>query len=77
MVEQTSETLEKYFEKDVDFAIVNSINPIVMKRDAETEEVDYEYSYLGRLFNNYPIVVTSHINLFNALFGCGKSRFFH
>ena len=76
LVEQTSETLEKYFEKDVDFAIVNSINPIVMKRDAETEEVDYEYSYLGRLFNNYPIVVTSHINLFNALFGCGKEQIF-
>ncbi|NLY61922.1 MAG: CRISPR-associated endonuclease Cas3'', partial [Clostridiales bacterium] len=74
LVEQTAETLEKYFEKDVDFAVVNSINPIVMKRDIETEEVDYEYSYLGRLFNNYPMVVTSHVNFFNFLFGCGKEQ---
>ena len=76
LVEQTAETLEKYFNKDTDFVVLNSITPIVVKKYDNSEEPDYDYSYLGRIFNNYPIVVTSHVNLFNALFGCGKEQVF-
>jgi CRISPR-associated endonuclease/helicase Cas3 len=73
LVEQTTDTLAKYFQRDIDFAIVNSITPIVMR---DTEEPDYEYSYLEHIFNNYPIVVTSHVNFFNALFGRGREQVF-
>ncbi len=76
LVEQTAETLSKYFEKDVDLAVINSVTPIIIKQDNESDEPDYNYSYLGRIFNNYPIVVTSHINFFNALFGCGREQIF-
>lgn len=76
LVEQTAEVLERYFKKDIDFAIVNSITPIVIKSDEEIDEPDYEYSYLDRIFNNYPVVVTSHVNFFNMLFGIGRDQVF-
>ncbi|WP_129723718.1 CRISPR-associated helicase Cas3' [Xylanivirga thermophila] len=76
LVEQTANTLMKYFKKDEDFVIVNSVTPIAIKKDNDLEEIDYEYSYLERILNNYSIVVTSHINFFNALFGCGKEQVF-
>ncbi|HOJ11451.1 MAG TPA: CRISPR-associated helicase Cas3' [Clostridiales bacterium] len=76
LVEQTYDTLSKYFTKDIDMAVINSVTPIVIKNDKDSEEPDYNYSYLGRIFNNYPIVITSHVNFFNALFGCGREQVF-
>lgn len=37
---------------------------------------NYEVAWLDHIFNNYPIVLTSHINFFNALFGCGREQCF-
>ena len=76
LVEQTEDTLSKYFTKNIDMAVINSVTPVLVKNDETSEEPDYEYSYLGRIFNNYPIVITSHVNFFNALFGCGKEQVF-
>lgn len=76
LVEQTADTLSKYLKKDIDFAVVNSITPIIIQKDMDSDESNYEHSYLERLLNNYPIVVTSHVNFFNALFGCGREQLF-
>ncbi|NLC45321.1 MAG: CRISPR-associated helicase Cas3', partial [Clostridiales bacterium] len=76
LVEQTAGTLSKYFKKDIDFAVVNSITPIIIQKDMDSDESNYEHSYLERILNNYPIVVTSHVNFFNALFGCGREQLF-
>jgi CRISPR-associated endonuclease/helicase Cas3 len=74
LVEQTADTLRDYFTEGEDMAVINSITPIVIKKGKDTEEPDYGFSYMGHIFNNYPIVLTTHINFFNALFGCGKEQ---
>ncbi|TYQ16314.1 UNVERIFIED_CONTAM: CRISPR-associated Cas3 family helicase [Acetivibrio alkalicellulosi] len=75
LVEQTAEVFSDIFEKGKDFAIINSITPIVVRDnviDEEDEKIDYETSILDRQFLHYPIIITTHINLFNYLFGNGR-----
>ncbi len=72
LVEQTKDTLAPFFGDHM--TVVNSITPVVMGGDGEKD--NYEAAWLDRIFNNYPIVLTSHINFFNALFGCGRERCF-
>lgn len=79
LVDQTADTLGKYFEENKDYVKVNSITPIVQKTEKSIdkgEQVDYETSYLDRQFMHYPIVLTSHINLFSAFFGIGREANF-
>lgn len=80
LVEQTGKELSKYFKEGKDFAIVNSLTPIILSlKDTEDEdnaEANYEKSYLDRQFFHYPIVATSHINFFNALFGVNRENHF-
>lgn len=72
LVEQTKKALFPFFGENM--AVINSITPVVMGGDDRKE--DYDAAWLDHLFNNYPIVLTSHINFFNALFGCGRSQCF-
>ncbi len=72
LVEQTKETLESYFGKQL--AVVNSLTPVLMGE--EEKEENYDEAWLDHLFHNYPIVLTSHVNFFNALFGCGRNQCF-
>jgi len=72
LVEQTQKALRPYFGEKL--VVVNSITPVVVKN--EEEENSYEAAWLDRLFNNYPIVMTSHVNFFNALFGCSREQCF-
>lgn len=72
LVEQTANCLGEYFSKD-ELAIVNSITPINKNND---EEIDYNSLWLNRLFNNYRMVVTTHVNFFDALFGTSKEQVF-
>lgn len=69
LIEQTKETFEKIFTYEKDFICVNSSIAITQKQD---EEVDYEKLYLDYSFMHYPVVLTSHVNLFSALFGNKK-----
>lgn len=68
LVEQTADTLENYFERDKDFAVINSITGMVEIK-SDDESINYDRTYLDRQFMHYPIVATSHVNLFDALFG--------
>lgn len=76
LVEQTADSLKEYFGKDV--AVVNSITPIVVDEDdsGDKREVNFDASYLNRLFFHYPLSVTSHVNLFNALFGTTRENLY-
>ena len=71
IIEQTDGTFQKYFEKYKDYIVVNSISSINGDKD---EIPDYDELYMKYIFNQYPIVITSHINLFNTLFGVGKEN---
>lgn len=71
IVEQNQNTFKKYFEEYNDFSVINSITGIV--KDIN-EDVDYDSVYIKNSFRQYKIVITSHINLFNTLFGEGKEH---
>lgn len=73
LVEQTAGVLNQYFPEET--AVINSITPVIMEEDDETS-TSYEKAYINRQFFNYPIVVTSHVNLFGALFGCDRENGF-
>ena len=51
--------------------MINSISSIASD---DNEVLDYEEVYTKNIFNQYPIIITSHINLFNTLFGIGKEK---
>ena len=72
LVEQTKAALLPFFCDKM--AIINSITPVVVGGDDQRE--NYDAAWLDHIFNNYPIVLTSHINFFNALFGCGRDQCF-
>ncbi len=74
LVEQTYKALIKSFNEDEDIkkniAVINSITPIIIEE--EMDEKDYAKAVLDREFLHYPIVITTHVNLFNYLFGTNK-----
>lgn len=76
LVEQTADTLREYFDKEV--AVVNSITPIIVdeENNGDRREVNFDASYLNRLFFHYPLAVTSHVNFFNALFGTTRDNLY-
>lgn len=71
IIEQTDKTFKQYFEKYKDYVVINSISSMT---DNEIENLDYEAIYTKNIFNQYPIVITSHVNLFGTLFGTGKEK---
>ncbi|ACV63755.1 CRISPR-associated helicase Cas3 [Desulfofarcimen acetoxidans DSM 771] len=72
LVEQTKKALLPFFNDQL--AVINSITPVVMGREERKDK--YEAAWLDYIFNNYSIVLTSHVNFFNALFGCGREQCF-
>lgn len=79
LVEQTTKSLDetfgnnkKVYEK---IAVINSITPIKQKSKGKTanqdeyEDSDYQKFLLDRQFLNYPIVLTTHVSLFDTMFG--------
>lgn len=87
LVEQTRKSLNDIFEKNDDIrrdiAIINSITPIkiadgnkISNDDMEIDSTDYKKSLLNRQFLHYPIVLTTHVNLFNILFGTSREEIF-
>lgn len=73
LVEQNRESLDKIFRNTVlenDIAVVNSLEEIVVN---ETKDEDicnkYQRALLDRQFLNYPFILTTHVSLFDTLFG--------
>lgn len=89
LIEQNVETLQKIFgNTDLmnEIAIINSVVPIKIK-EKHKENIDkneysdvldkiYETSLLDRQFLHYPIVLTTHVSIFNYLFGSSKDNLF-
>ncbi len=71
LVEQTRQTFEEIFGAKAPFTVINSLTPIEAISSQE-EEIDYETSLIARQFLNYPIIFTTHVNLFNYLFGTSR-----
>lgn len=82
LVEQNLNSLKDIFKGSSvleKIAVVNSIYPL--KRDIkeieqlkenENEEKFYQKILLDRQFLNYPFILTTHVNLFDVMFGCSK-----
>lgn len=73
LVEQNRESLDKIFRNTVlknDIAVVNSLEEIIVN---ETKDEDicnkYQRALLDRQFLNYPFILTTHVSLFDTLFG--------
>ena len=71
IIEQTDNTFQQYFDKYNNYIVINSISAI---NNDKNEIPDYDELYMKYIFNQYPITITSHINLFNTLFGTGKEN---
>ncbi len=71
LVEQTKTVFDEIFENDLDIEIINSITPIKDAKQEDTES-NYTQSYVNRLFFHSPAIITTHVSLFNILFGTSK-----
>lgn len=83
LVEQNYDTFEKiYGQTDIfkSIAVINSITPIPLNGtrkfwenlDKEENEKFYQKALLDRQFLNYPFILTTHVNLFQIMFGCER-----
>lgn len=83
LVEQTKKNLDDIFDENLQekfkVAVINSITPIVTEKEkAEEEDIrredrkDYKQDFLNRQMIHYPVTLTTHVNLFNYLFGTGR-----
>ncbi|MFX3619012.1 MAG: CRISPR-associated helicase Cas3' [Sporolactobacillus sp.] len=82
LVEQTKEKLDEWsvgLDQAYRIQVVNSVTPIITEKEKQnrneyslSEEMDYDEELLRRQMLLYPITVTSHVNLFNHLFGTGR-----
>ncbi len=72
LVEQTKSVFDDIFGDDLKIETINSITPIEVKKDQEDEETNYTASYVHRLFFHSPAIITTHVTLFNILFGTSK-----
>lgn len=70
LIDQTKTIFDKYLDFGSDYIVKNSITGIDINED---ESVDYDKMWMDYQFLNYPLLITSHVSLFNILFGCGKS----
>lgn len=69
LIDQTKDTFKNYFKEYEDFIVINSCTPIV---DEKSEILNYEMAYLKSEFRQYDIKLTSHVNLFDTIFGTSK-----
>lgn len=87
LVEQNLITLSEIFEKNQEIlnkiTVINSVTPIKVDRTQKErnskEEEDYEYyakALLNRQFLNYPLILTTHVSLFNTMFDASKESAF-
>ena len=72
LVEQTKNVFDNIFEDSLDIEVINSISPIEFKDNQEDSESKYTQSYVNRLFFHSEVIITTHVSLFNILFGTSK-----
>jgi CRISPR-associated endonuclease/helicase Cas3 len=72
LVEQTKSVFDDIFGDDLKIETINAISPIELEKAQEDEESKYQKSYINRLFFHSPAIITTHITLFNMLFGTSK-----
>ena len=79
LVEQNMGSMEKIFGEDKEImsqiAVVNSLVPL-KKGDKVEEGREWNKILLDRQFLNYPIVLSTHVMLFQTLFGNAKENVF-
>lgn len=86
LVEQNQEILQEVFKGYPDImkeiAVVNSITPIKCVVEGRTEDEKkgkdtyYQKALLNRQFLNYPIILTTHVSMFDTIFGDSKESAF-
>lgn len=86
LVEQNINSLNKIFGKKEEIyneiAVINSLTPIKTDRDKKILEEKnecgtyYQKALLDRQFLNYPMILSTHVTLFNTLFGETKESAF-
>ena len=86
LVEQNMENLRKVFGSNKEIleqiAVINSLTPIKMsqrqkKAEEETEDtLYYQKALLDRQFLNYPMIISTHVSLFDVMFGNTKESAF-
>lgn len=86
LVEQNMRSLQKVFGKYEDIyeniAVINSLTPIKLTEKEKQKEAQfeqglyYEKALLDRQFLNYPMIVSTHVSLFDTLFGSTKESAF-
>ena len=72
LVEQTKNVFDEIFEDELKIETINSISPIELENKQEENESNYAQSYISRLFFHSPAIITTHVALFNILFGTSK-----
>lgn len=79
LVEQTKNSLLDTFNANENItnniAVVNSITGYKETLD-DTGEIDFNKTYMAHQFLHYPITISTHVSLFNILFGIGKNNLF-
>lgn len=89
LVEQNKESLKKIYENKDEvlrkIATINSVTPIkVDKNIVETDDEftdmekykEYAYALLNRQFLNYPMILITHVGMFDSMFGRDKKDIF-
>lgn len=86
LVEQNMENLRKVFggSKEIleQITVINSLTPIKMsqrqkKAEEETEDtLYYQRALVDRQFLNYPMIISTHVSLFDVMFGNTKESAF-
>lgn len=90
LIEQTKKSLDDIFKDNEEIkrqiAVINSVTPIQVEDIEEDngkvkakglkDKIDYNKAILDRQFLHYPIVLTSHVNFFNYLFGNSREEVF-
>ncbi|MBD3843094.1 MAG: CRISPR-associated endonuclease Cas3'', partial [Campylobacterales bacterium] len=73
LVDQTKNVFDEIFKDELKIEVINSITPITINEEKqEDEESKYQKSYINRLFFHSPAIITTHVSLFNILFGTSK-----
>ncbi|MEG2918246.1 MAG: CRISPR-associated helicase Cas3' [Clostridium sp.] len=81
LVEQNINNINKTFGESPNLinqiSVINSLVPIKkVYKEQDEEKVNYDESVLNRQFLHYPMVLTTHVSIFNYLFGTGKEDSF-
>jgi CRISPR-associated endonuclease/helicase Cas3 len=72
LVEQTRGVFDEIFSDELKIETINSISPIELEKEQEDNESNYTKSYINRLFFHSSTIITTHVALFNILFGTSK-----